>query len=99
MTKLWIDDLRSPPDDDWHWVKTSSEAIEYLRFYPVCAISFDHDLGGDDTSMRVVDWIDNATNSGLLPPFEWFIHSANPIGRRNIHTALTRICERFEDGT
>lgn len=34
--KLWIDDLRFPPDPAWTWVKTSDEARQMrqlCRFY------------------------------------------------------------------
>lgn len=43
--KLWLDDLREPPDSSWHWFKTISECKAYLRAGLVDVASFDHDLG------------------------------------------------------
>lgn len=43
---LWLDDVRYPPTNDWHWVKTAEEAIEFLKDntqYSIFA-SLDHDL-------------------------------------------------------
>lgn len=81
--KLWIDDLRTPPEG-YVWAKTSQDAIDYLsgdQYFNL--VSFDHDLGGDDTSRLVVDWMrDN------LDVDEWprhiNVHSANPVGVRNL---------------
>lgn len=50
--KLWVDDLRPPPDDTWVWSKTSQNAIDTLMLAglgEITEISLDHDLGGDDT--------------------------------------------------
>lgn len=76
---LWIDDLRLPPEG-WVWAKTSAEAIELLaaqekRFD---FISFDHDLGGDDTSRKVVLWLCENTSKW---PQEAAVHSRNPVGK------------------
>lgn len=84
--KLWIDDLRAPPDG-WVWVKTSAQAIDQLGC-EVEEISFDHDLGGDDTAMPVAQCIEYMAHEGLLPPPKWHIHSANPVGRANLKAAL-----------
>ncbi|MCZ4653834.1 hypothetical protein O4157_20745 [Gordonia amicalis] len=54
--KLWVDDLRTPPDG-WAWAKTSAEAIGMLTDHAVTEPSLDHDLGGrrHDASGGVVD--------------------------------------------
>lgn len=83
--RLWIDDLRTPPDDTWDWVTTSEAAIALLTHFqrdgmlwiPREAISFDHDLGGDDTSRRVVLWM--IENNFRFDRYA--VHSANPVGR------------------
>lgn len=74
--KLWIDDIRLPPPG-WEWAKSSTEAIAILSSNVVDEVSFDHDLGGDDTSRRVVIWI--CENDFCFPPV-CRIHSANPVG-------------------
>jgi hypothetical protein len=58
--KLWVDDLRTPPDDSWTWVKNPYDAIQELamskmmsegKLGGVCSmglvthLSLDHDLG------------------------------------------------------
>lgn len=100
--KLWIDDVRPRPNDSWDWVKTSSEAIIYLvstantDYFPD-VISFDHDLGGDDTTMPVVNMLEEMVEDGTLDrPFQWQIHSMNPVGKRNLLVVLMRISEKIE---
>jgi hypothetical protein len=93
VAKLWIDDLREPPSEDWCWAKTSATAISCLLIGPVAEISFDHDLGGDDTTMPVARLIEQRAYDGAKPPV-WNIHSANPVGRRNLEAAL-RSAERL----
>lgn len=29
--KIWVDDIRTPPDETWIWLETSDEAIEWLE--------------------------------------------------------------------
>ena len=58
--KLWIDDLRPCPKG-WHWATTSEKAIALLSLLSDSssfeAVSFDHDVGGDDTTRPVVLWM------------------------------------------
>ncbi|RFU44745.1 cyclic-phosphate processing receiver domain-containing protein [Paraburkholderia sp. DHOC27] len=91
--RLFIDDIRDPVSDDWQIARTSAEAIGLLeKLGCPREISFDHDLGGDDTAMVVVRWlIDRDLDSGgrFIPPnFIYSIHSANPVGRENIRGLL-----------
>lgn len=75
--RLWIDDLRTPPEG-WEWVKTSQEAIDFLagNTSRLEVVSFDHDLGGDDTSRRVVNWmIENEVWADTV-----IVHSSNQPG-------------------
>lgn len=86
--KLFIDDERFPVTDDWIVVRSSQEGINHIMAsgMPV-EISFDHDLGGDDTSMKFI-WfmIDQLIDGKLTLPEEfcYSIHSQNPIGAANI---------------
>lgn len=83
--KLWIDDIRPAPDDTWDTVTSSDAAIALLKFwveefespiFPLDSISFDHDLGGDDTTRPVVLWlIENNVHFD-----NYLVHSANPVG-------------------
>ena len=96
--KLWIDDIRPPPSKDWSWAKDSRSAIRWvLTHQKIDIISFDHDLGGDDTAMRVVNFLD-----AMAPyryPKQYSVHSQNPVGRDNIKRAMDRIYERMKIGT
>ena len=94
MPRLYIDDIGNPKTDhDWKIVRTSQEAIDYLTRYGCpCYISFDHDLGGEDTAMPVVRWLiemDIDMSGDFIPDlFEFNVHSANPIGAANIEGYL-----------
>lgn len=61
IPKLWIDDIRPAPEG-WIHLKTSQEVIDFLtevkeKGNKLDIISFDHDLGGDDTTRPVVRWM------------------------------------------
>lgn len=44
--KLWIDDIRTPPDDSWHICRNVSAAIRALDMFwnEVSEINLDHDI-------------------------------------------------------
>ena len=46
--KLWHDDNRYPPSDDWEWCKTNAEAQALLARGDVAVISIDMDLGATE---------------------------------------------------
>lgn len=95
-TKLFLDDERHPPDDgsDWVIVRSSLEAIHYctsIEHVP-SYVSFDHDLGGDDSAMKFVHWMVemDLDEPGFIPEdFSFYVHSQNPIGATNIDKYLT----------
>lgn len=85
MYKLFIDDVRDPPSNGWIVVRSSAEALAYIEKngWPGF-ISFDHDLGGEDTTMVFLKHLVNHVwNGNDLPP-DYTVHSANPIGSKNI---------------
>ena len=94
---MFVDDIRGPNLDSifdyWVIVRSSEEAIQFMvdKGCPI-SISFDHDLGGDDTSMKIVKWMiekDLDTNHGFIPEgFTFEVHSENPIGSENIRGLL-----------
>lgn len=85
--KLWVDDLRPPPDDLWLWVKTSERAIEVLTEQWFDVMSLDHDLGGDDTTRAVVMHL-------CYNPSAWparvYVHSQNNVGVRWLQGMVDR---------
>jgi len=85
---LWLDDIRPMPRGFSYWAKTGSQAIELLMTGKVEFISFDHDLGHGLTGYDVAKYIEECAFRGEIPPLKWRIHSANPVGRRNIQQAM-----------
>ena len=86
---LFIDDERMPPEDGQAWVvvRSSKEAKDVIVANGVPKfISFDHDLGGDDTAMRFVYFLIDSYCMGFIDtfPIEYYVHSQNPIGAANI---------------
>lgn len=87
MTKLWVDDLRPAPEG-WIWAKNSNKAISALiAFSSIDTISFDHDLGGDDTTRRVVMWL---CENGWGSIKTVYVHTANPVGREWLEGTINR---------
>lgn len=86
--RLWVDDLREPPDDTWSWAKTSLVAIEMLKLSGdgVSEMSLDHDLGGEDTTRPVVLWM---CENGSWPDHV-YVHTANPVGREWLEGMIRR---------
>ncbi len=88
---LFIDDERNPPDDNKEWiiVRNYDKAIETIKARGCPSfISFDHDLGynektGMDIAKSFVEMIMNKEIQ-LNPNFTFYVHSQNPIGKRNI---------------
>ena len=92
--RMFIDDERFPPRDDTTWVivRSSAEAINCVQQHGVPQfISYDHDLGGNDTSMKFITWLIDAYLDGHIKtfPVNYTIHSQNPVGARNIQELLT----------
>lgn len=85
--KLWVDDERVAPED-FIWavnsqVATSDLLIAAATGEPIEEVSLDHDLGGDDTGMIVLNWmIDNGVWPKVLT-----IHTSNPPARKRMLAA------------
>lgn len=97
--KLFIDDERFPVTDDWVIARSSDEAIALVLMHgmPV-EISFDHDLGGDDTSRRFIMWmVDALLDEQITFPvdFSFSVHSQNPIGAEWIRSTMQGIIYEF----
>jgi len=96
--RVWLDDERDPTDPkiqelfgavgDEVWVKTVSEALEFLRGGEVESISLDNDLGlNQEEGYKVADWIEEKAHEGRLLPLDVFIHSANSARRSSMKMA------------
>jgi len=95
MKSMYLDDIRNPKmtNKDWAVVRSSAEAIDYVTTHGMTDYaSFDHDLGGDDTTMVFLRWlIDYDMDNGgsiISPDFTWNVHSSNPVGEVNIDGLL-----------
>ena len=92
--KLWIDDVRPMPQGFDLIARTSAAALRIIEYNVITFISFDHDLGDDDTAYLVAAKIEELAAIGKMPRVGWQIHSANPIGRQRIEAAMLS-AERF----
>ena len=93
--KIWLDDIRKPPIG-WEWVKTVAETRRYLELYrPITEISLDHDLGeNQQTGYDLIKWLEKKVMTEGYRPFPKIrVHSANPVGKKNIEAAVKRIEE------
>lgn len=104
MKSLYVDDIRNPVTDrDWHVVRTVDQAVNFILHYGLPSyISFDHDLGPDPepTGFDLAKWIVDASldNRIVIPDdFKFNVHSANPVGRRNIESLLTGYLEYYRN--
>lgn len=56
--RLWLDDVRRPPSDDWIWAKSVAEAVEALETRTVIEVSLDNDLHPfEHDGLEVVEWM------------------------------------------
>lgn len=86
--RLWVDDERPMPagytgNDDW--ALTSIHAINMLEARTEAGtqydeVSLDHDLGGDDTGFKVLDWM----IEHKVWPKTLTIHTSNPPARKRM---------------
>lgn len=56
--RLWLDDVRRPPSDEWVWAKSVTEAVEVLETGTVVEASFDNDLYPFEyDGVEVIEWM------------------------------------------
>lgn len=89
--KIWVDDIRYPPNTDWIWVKSVNQAkilIEILENTDSeMLISLDHDAGdyGPPDYIKILDWLEE---TGRNYPIH--IHSMNVVGVANMRAIIER---------
>jgi hypothetical protein len=91
---LFLDDMRIPPEDNmpsktvrpfWTLAQSTAEAIELVKAKGMPDLmSLDHDLGGEDKSLHFLRWLSDEFWDGKETIPAYFVHSANPVGARNI---------------
>ena len=93
--KLWVDDLREPPEG-FLWFKTTKSVLDFLEWNGSKAVSLfdlDHDAGdfvseGGDY-VRILDFLDFSGAKDVIV----HIHSANPVGANNMRRIITKNSE------
>lgn len=97
---LFLDDERDPPNDgkDWKVARTFDEACWIVTWNPIVSyISFDHDLGDSATGYDFVKWLVAQVIDGEVTfsaDFSFYVHSQNPVGRKNIESYLKSFLEQ-----
>ena len=99
MTKLYVDDLRRPPDTSWDLVRDTAEAIEYvLQNGCPDEISFDYCLTGSLTIMPFICWLieqDKKSKGKFIPKNFYFdSHSSSISGTAEILRVLGGYLEK-----
>lgn len=93
--KLWLDDERPPPSEEWFWAQTLAEAVMCMQNGLIDIASLDHDLGlseVDDeiesSGYRFVLWM---AHQNIWPRDEVSVHSMNSVGAHN----MCKLIERY----
>lgn len=95
-TYLYLDDERHPQTDrPWQVVRSYDEAVAYITKHGIPNyISFDHDIASEpNTGYTFAKWLVDQDLDGIhrFPKdFAFNVHSANPVGHRNIDAYLTQ---------
>jgi hypothetical protein len=96
IIKLWIDDVRKPPSNEWIWVQSVVQAIPTIYMYErnmhddTIIIDLDHDAGefvkyGGDY-IEILNWLER---EGIVDTGYFFhIHSMNPVGVQNMKAII-----------
>lgn len=88
--KLFLDDIRNPSwiglvDEEWTVVRSYKEFKAHINRYGVPnEVSFDHDLGTDETGYDAAKYLANHCLEFKIPLPKCWSHSANPVGKANI---------------
>ncbi len=90
---LYLDDERNPQTNrPWTIARTVSDAKNLVMTKGAPDfISFDHDIDENGTGMDFAKWLIDMDMDGKIelgPDFDWIIHSANPVGSKNIQGIL-----------
>lgn len=102
---LWLDDIRTPPDGSWTWVKTPEDAIYQLLLGHVVFASLDHDLGinpaklndfrdglikENEAEMTGYEVVVFMAENNVWPSEGVSVHSMNPIGAQRMLGVVDR---------
>lgn len=95
--RLFLDDVRDPEDTAYTVARSSEEALELCRSRGMPEfMSLDHDLGGDDTTMVFLTRLVREVWDTYTPPPDFQVHSANPVGAKNIVSFINSWAKSLE---
>lgn len=98
--KMFLDDIRDVdqyyPDEEFVVVRNCQEAMEYVIEHGLPSfVSFDHDLGDVETGeVELTGYsfakflVNYMLDNQIATPFDYYVHSANPVGAMNIMSYL-----------
>src|SRR5271169_3405793 len=99
--KLWLDDVREAPSDDYITCKTYEECIEFLHndirnhIHEIDEIDLDHDLGTDKTGYDVILWLEQLIWEHIKIP-KIIVHTQNVVAAHRMKMAIMCICKTVE---
>lgn len=89
--KLYLDDVRKAPQN-WIPVRNVLDAIQLLDEQEIKEISLDHDLGnGHLTGLDLINQIEKEVIERNFKPPKMYVHSMNPVGRKQMLVVIKRI--------
>ena len=89
--KIWLDDIRKPPDSTWDWATDEEEFKDcFLMGEFVQEISFDNDLGAcEKEGWELARWVlDRVVDGHITAPDRMYCHSMNPVARQRIEATI-----------
>lgn len=94
-TKLYVDDIRNIPGEDWDLARNAWEALYKLQNHKYDVVSLDHDLDsfiGDKeiTGYDITLWLVYRKQQWLYTPTTILVHSANPVGSKYMNNLIEK---------
>lgn len=99
MLKVYLDDVREKPREFDLVCRsvTAFKRIPWPMLHEIEVLSLDHDLGKNRlTGYDLCKWLEERAYKGLAVPQKIVIHSANPVGCKNMQAAIRSI-ERYKE--
>ena len=87
--RLWLDDIREPPDTSWIWVQSVADAKFAMKSLEVTELSFANELGPSRAPASDLVWW--MFQRGLWPRDLIAVHSAE---RDDLDQIASILCER-----
>ena len=96
--KVWVDDNRTPSNDEWVHCHSVKDAINIIKCYEInymvdeILISLDHDAGdyakdGGDY-IKILDYLEE--HHLVDSTYSFHLHTMNPVGRDNMRRIINK---------